>query len=273
MKKLTNEMISKKLFLLDIDGTVGFDDVLLDGAMDFFHRVKEKQGKYVFITNNSTKSISDYVDKFIKMGVDVDETSFITSSYATARYLKEKYREGLIFVVGTASFLQELRSFGLNVTEDIEASIEAVVVGFDNELTYEKIRKACELLETREVDYIATNPDLVCPVGFGYIPDCGAICDFIEKATKKTPLYVGKPNPVIIDMCLQATGFSREETVVIGDRLYTDIACGNNASVDTVVVFTGEAKPEDLEETEFGPTYFCDSIADIYQSLCSIGVL
>ncbi len=266
MKKLGNEMNEKKLFLLDIDGTIGFDSTLFDGAMNFFEIVKKRKGKYVFITNNSTKSISDYVEKFQKMGVDVDKTNFVTSSYATALYLKQRYGEQKLFVVGTSSFLKELKSFGLHITEEKEEDIVAVVVGFDNELTYHKVQMACELLQTRELDYIATNPDLVCPVGFGYVPDCGAICDFLEKAIKRTPLYVGKPNPIIVDMCLETNSFSREQTVVIGDRLYTDIACGLNAKVDTLLVFTGEAKKEDLKDTEFRPTYYCNSIRDIYQS-------
>lgn len=267
MKRLTNEMKQKKLFLLDIDGTIGFDAFLFDGAMDFFEEVKRQQGKYIFITNNSTKSIQDYVDKFHKMGVDVDESNFVTSSYATAMYLKQNYEDKKLFIVGTASFIRELKSFGLIVTEEIENNIAAVVVGFDNELNYAKVQKACELLETRTLDYIATNPDLVCPVGFGYVPDCGAICDFLEKAVKRKPLYVGKPNPIIADMCIENTEFTREQTVVIGDRLYTDIACGINAKIDTVLVFTGEAKEADLQTTEFKPDYYCDSISNIYESL------
>lgn len=272
MIKLSNEMKNKKLFLLDIDGTIGFDASLFDGAMEFFEEIKKQNGKYVFITNNSTKSISDYVEKFLKMGVDVDKSNFVTSSYATALYLKQQYGDKLLFVVGTESFVMELKSFGLSVTEKIEDDIVAVVVGFDNELRYEKVTNACELLETRTLAYVATNPDLVCPVGFGYIPDCGAICDFLEKAVKRKPLYVGKPNPIIVDMCLEQTGFSKEETVVIGDRLYTDIACGINAHVDTLLVFTGEAKEEDLKTTEFKPTFYCDSIADIYDSFHCEGV-
>ena len=268
MKKLSDEIKDKKLFLLDIDGTIGFDASLFDGAKEFFHQVKENGGKYIFITNNSTKSIKDYVEKFTGMGVDVDDSNFITSSYATALYLKQEYPDRKLFVVGTASFIEELKEFKLDITEELEEDVSAVVVGFDNELNYQKVTKACELLETRNVDYIATNPDLVCPVGFGYIPDCGAICDFLDKAVHKKPLYIGKPNPIIVDMSLHTTGYTKEETVVIGDRLYTDIACGIHAGVDTVLVFTGEAKEKDLNETEFPPDYYCNSIADIYQSLC-----
>ena len=134
MIKLSNEMKNKKLFLLDIDGTIGFDASLFDGAMEFFNEVKKKNGKYIFITNNSTKSIDDYVEKFLTIGVDVDKSNFVTSSYATALYLKQQYSDKLLFVVGTESFVTELKGFGLSVTEKIEDEIAAVVVGFDNEL-------------------------------------------------------------------------------------------------------------------------------------------
>lgn len=268
MKELSNELKNKKLFLLDIDGTISFDSTLFEGSMEFFREVEKRQRNCVFITNNSTRSISGYVEKFTKMGVKVDERSFLTSSYASAVYLKEKYQQELLFAAGTQSFIQELREFGIRVTEDKrEAEIKAVIVGFDNELTYQKVQDVCELLETRDVDYIATNPDLACPVGFGYVPDCGAICLMIEQAAKRKPLFIGKPNPLMVEMSMKRFGCSREETVVIGDRLYTDIASGNRAGVDTVVVFTGETKKEDLKDTEFPPSYYCDSILDIYHVL------
>ncbi len=254
----------KRLFLLDIDGTISLDSTLIDGTMEFLNKVREINGKYIFITNNSTKSINDYVDKFKKLQILVDESNFLTSSYVTAMYLKEKFGNDLIFVVGTNSFIEELKSFALNVTEKIDKDIKAVVVGFDNELTYKKIWNVCEILSTMEVEYIATNPDLVCPTGFGFVPDCGAICEMINLAVKKEPLYIGKPNELIVDLSMNISGFSKEQTLVIGDRLYTDIACGINAKVDTAVVFTGEAKMEDIKESVFKPTYCFDTIKDLY---------
>lgn len=267
MEQLNDNIKKKKLFLLDIDGTISFDSTLFDGTLDFMNHVRAVGGKYIFITNNSTKSIADYVDKFLKLGVVVDESNFLTSSYATGLYLKEKYKDQLIFLLGTKSFVEEMKGFGLQVTEQLEDQIAAAVVAFDNELTFDKLVNISQLLQTRAVDYLATNPDLVCPVEFGFIPDCGAICDMIEKATKRQPKYIGKPNGLIVDLALEGTGFTKEETIVIGDRLYTDIACGINGQVDTVAVFTGEVKREDLDHTEFEPTYYCDSIRDIYQRL------
>jgi HAD superfamily hydrolase (TIGR01450 family) len=269
LKLLSKEIQKKKLFLLDIDGTISLGNVLIEGTMNFIDYVNKEKGKYIFITNNSTKSIEDYVIKFTKMGIPVDESNFLTSSYATAIYLKKIYGEQLIFLVGTSSFRMELENFGIRITEQLDKEIVASVVGFDNELNYKKITNICQLLQTRKIDYVATNPDLVCPVPFGYIPDCGAICDMIGKAVNRDPYYVGKPNSTMVDLAIERSGFSREETIVIGDRLYTDIACGINAGVDTVLVFTGEAKLEDLETTAFRPTYYCDSMKDIYHKLTS----
>lgn len=255
----------KKLFLLDIDGTIALDTTLIPGTLDFMNYVLSINGKYIFITNNSTKGIEDYIKKFELFKIKVDETSFVTSSYATALYLRDTYKNKKIFALGTKSFVQELRSFNVNVTEEKEEDIVCAVVGFDNELTYKKVENICELLLTRDIDYIATNPDLVCPTSFGFIPDCGSICEMIRHAVKREPLYIGKPNKTIVEMCLKQTGFTKEETLVIGDRLYTDIACGINGGVDTAVVFTGEATKADLIDTEFKPTYNFQSIKELYE--------
>lgn len=258
---------NKKLFLLDIDGTIALDTKLINGTLEFMNYVLSTGGKYIFITNNSTKSIEDYILKFNKFEIEVDETSFVTSSYATAIYLKEIYKDKKIFVLGTKSFIEELMRFNINVTEDKDEDIVCAVVGFDNELNYKKIENICELLLTRNIDYVATNPDLVCPTSFGFVPDCGSICEMIGNAVKKKPVYIGKPNKTIVEMCLEQTGFTKEETLVIGDRLYTDIACGINAGVDTAVVLTGEATKEDIKYTEFKPTYEFNSIKELYKEI------
>lgn len=254
------KIMGKKLFLFDIDGTVSLDETFFLGAIDFFSRIESNGGKAVFITNNSTRSIADYVAKFTRMGARVDEQSFVTASSATVRVLQKRYAGKKIFLVGTESLRCELLASGVEVTTHIEAGIAAALIGFDDELRYDKLRTLCELLYTQEVDLLATNPDLACPVSFGAIPDCGAICNMVECATGRKSEYLGKPSPEIVHMCLERTGFSAGETLVVGDRLYTDIACGINANVETVVVFTGEAKVHDLESTPFQPTY---AFADI----------
>ena len=170
-------------------------------------------------------------------------------------------------MVGTKSFVRELRSFGLQVTERVEPDVRCVLVGYDSELTYRKTVDACELLCQKEIDFAATNPDLCCPAPFGFVPDCGAICKMISCAAGREPRFIGKPEKGIVKLCLDQTGFSPEETVVVGDRLYTDIACGINGGVDTALVFTGEAKPQDLKHTPYRPTWCFADVRELVQAL------
>lgn len=257
----------KKLFLLDIDGTVCKGNQLFGGVREFLADIKKSGGQFVFITNNSTTSIWDYIKKFEGMGIVTDDTNFVTASYATIQYLKKNYTNELIYVMGTTSFIRELERNNIRVTTDCrDSDIICVLVSYDSQLTYEKIRDVCELLSTREVDYIATNPDLVCPIEFGFVPDCGAICGMLEHAVKRKPFYIGKPEPAMIEEALKVNPFTKEETLVVGDRLYTDILSGYRAGVETALVLTGEATKEDAEQSDYKPDYIFDSIESLYHS-------
>lgn len=257
----------KKYFLFDIDGTLAIDTTLYDGSRELLEYIEKIGGKAFYITNNSMKSRKDYVIKFSNWGIKTSEDQFMTASYATCCYLKENYDGKKIFVVGTPSFIEEMKSFGLRVTTKVEEDVACVVVGFDGTLNYGKIESACELLFRPEVDFIGTNPDLRCPTGYGFMPDCGAICNMISAAVDSKPVYIGKPNAKIAAMCMEQVRASKEEVLVVGDRLYTDIACGLNAGVETAVVFTGEAKPEDLKNTEYKPDYTFENIRGLYEAL------
>lgn len=258
----------KKLFLFDIDGTIAVGNTLFDGSKELLSYIEQIGGKACYITNNSTKSNADYVEKFRDcFGLQTAEEQFVTSGYMTIRFLKEQFAQKKIFVLGTASFIKELKKNDLVVTEEPEADIACVLVGYDSELTYEKLTKICQVLSTMDVPYYATNPDLCCPIDFGFIPDCGAICEMIASSTKKTPVFLGKPSPKVCELCMDRFGFSAEETIVIGDRLYTDIACGINAGVDTCVVYTGEATKEDVIHTKYPPTFAYDTIRQFYEAL------
>ncbi|MBQ6888271.1 MAG: HAD-IIA family hydrolase [Lachnospiraceae bacterium] len=259
---------NKKLFLFDIDGTLALGDTLYDGSRELLSHIASIGGKSYFITNNSTKSGIDYVKKFRdSFHLETTEDLFITSGFMTIRFLKENFADKKIYCLGTRSFVAELQKNGLCVTENIEPDIACALVGFDNELTYRKLEIICEILSTTDIPFYATNPDLCCPVPFGFVPDCGSICGMIENSTGKSPIYLGKPNALVVDLCLKASGFSKEETLVIGDRLYTDIACGINAGVDTCVLFTGEAKKADLETTQYLPAYQFDTVSDLLRAL------
>ena len=254
----------KKLFLFDIDGTVALGDVLLPGAAEFFQEIKESGGQFVFITNNSTKSIADYIKKFRQMGVSTDPQNFVTASTASASWLRQHAAGKTIYTLGTRSLIRELEGHGIRVTTDPDTQdISFVLVAYDSELTYKKLTDTCRILQTRPVTFLATNPDLVCPVPFGYVPDCGSICQMITNATGQVPHYIGKPSTDMVDIALRENPFSKEETVIVGDRFYTDIACGNASGVETVLVLTGEAKKTDTMIHTYSPTYIFDSIKEV----------
>lgn len=260
MRNLRN----KKLFLFDIDGTLAVGDTLYVGSAELLDYIASIGGKSYFITNNSTRSGADYVERFRHaFGLETTEEQFITSGYMTIRFLKEHYADKKIFVLGTGSFVNELRRNGLWVTETAEENISCVVVAYDSELTYDKLVQVCKVLSTTDMPFYATNPDLCCPIDFGFIPDCGAICNMITDSTGKRPTYLGKPSNEVVELCLAQSGFPKEETLVVGDRLYTDIACGINGGVDTCVVFTGEAKPEDMADTAYPATYCFENIKEL----------
>ncbi len=254
-----------KLYLLDMDGTIYIDNQLIDGTIEFLSQIKASGGKYLFLTNNSSKSINDYVKKLSSLGIETTKEDFYSSSMATSSYLLEHYPNKLVFCVGTKSFVLEMKLSGIKITEQIEDGIEVLLLAFDTELTSKKLRDLSYLLTTRDLAYIATNPDLVCPVDFGYIPDCGSISEMLYNATKKRPFFIGKPNPMMIENAMKLTGYSKEETVLIGDRLYTDIASGKNADIKTICVLTGEATLDDIEKSEVKPDYTFGSIKQLFK--------
>lgn len=256
----------KKLFLLDIDGTVSIGEKFIDGAMDFLNYISSV-GKYIFITNNSTKGTDDYIEKFSKMGLKTGPSNFITAVNASVFYLKKNYMGKKIFICGTKSFINELEKNNINYTEKFETDISAVLIAFDSELRYEKIYNVCRILSETNADYIATNPDLVCPAPFGFIPDCGSICSMISAAVKKEPVFIGKPSVLMADMCLEETGYSKDETIIVGDRLYTDILIGVNAKIDTAAVLTGETNSKEIFASDYKPTYIFRSVKEFYEKL------
>ena len=255
-----------KLWLLDMDGTIYMEDRIFDGTLDLLAEIKRRGGLYVFITNNSSKSVTDYLKKVRVMGIEAGEENFFTSAQAAVLLLREKYPWAKVYCQGTASLLRELREGGVKVTEEVEP-VDVVLLGFDLELTSEKLRRTCEILTLQDPVYLATNPDLVCPVSFGYVPDCGSISVMIRNATGKYPTFIGKPEPTMIRIVMEKFGCTKEETVVVGDRVYTDVASGFNAGVTTIGVLSGEAREEDFRNTATPPTYLLNNVREIREAL------
>ena len=254
-----------KLYLLDMDGTIYLDDDLFEGTLDFLEYVKSIVGKYFFLTNNSSKSVDKYVEKLAKLGIASTPEDFLTSTNATVLYLQEK-KHHKIYAFGTMSFKEQLRDGGLPITDKLEEDIDCLCMGFDTELSFQKLEDACILLN-KGVDYIATNPDWVCPTWYGYVPDCGSVSQMLYNATKRMPKFIGKPEPTMALLAMEAAGFAPEETAVIGDRLYTDIACGVNAGITSIFVLSGEGTMEDVEKSDVKPTCIYENIQAIYNEL------
>ena len=237
-----------KLYLLDMDGTIYLDDDLFDGTLDFLEYVKGIGGKYLFLTNNSSKSVDKYIEKLGKLGIASTADDFLTSTNATVLYLQEKnYHK--IYAFGTTSFKEQLREGGLPITDKLEDDIDCLCMGFDTELCFQKLEDACILLN-KGVDYIATNPDWVCPTWYGSVPDCGSVSQMLFNATKRMPKFIGKPEPTMALLAMEKTGFKPEETAMIGDRLYTDIALGKRHGVTAILVYTGETTEKDVEKAK-----------------------
>ena len=257
---------NKKFFLLDMDGTIYLDNDLFDGTLDFLTAVKNSGGKYLFVTNNSSKSTDAYVEKLGKIGIEATEDDFLTSTDATCLYLK-RYEGKKFYVSGTRSFETQLKESGVLTTTELEDDIFGIAMGNDTELTFKKLDDVCRLLTERDMIYIATNPDWVCPTAYGYVPDCGAVAEMINRATGKSPLFIGKPKPEMLLLAMEKFGYSKEETLMVGDRVYTDIASGYNAGVDTVLVLSGEGTKKDAESTDTKPTYVMQDIRELYNKI------
>jgi HAD superfamily hydrolase (TIGR01450 family) len=169
--------------------------------------------------------------------------------------------------MGTESFVKQLKDSGIDVVTDICEGIFGVIISNDNELTFKKLDDVSRLLTEGVEAYIATNPDWVCPTSFGYVPDCGSFAWMLEKATGKSPYFIGKPRPEMLLLAMEKHGYNKSDAVMIGDRLYTDIASGFNAGIDTVFVLSGEGTLSDLESSEVKPTYVLDNIREVYNRI------
>ena len=243
-----------------MDGTIYLDDDVFDGAIDFIKLLIKQNKKYIFLTNNSSKSKLAYIEKLKRLGFPCDVSNIFTSGMAMGIYLKTNYRGKKVYCMGTQNLIDELKLYNVNLVDD---NPDIVVVGFDRELTTQKLEKACKFLDDGAL-FLATNPDWICPIAGGrYVPDCGSMCQMINHATGKTPLFIGKPNPYMIDILSDELKISKDEICVIGDRCYTDIAAGVNAKTYTICVLSGESNMETIEKSDIKPDLILNSIKDL----------
>lgn len=262
-----NEIKSIKLFLFDMDGTLYLGNRLYDFTKELLCEIRKRGGKYIFMTNNSSKSVNDYIKKLEKMGIESCYDDFLTSSQATAYYLKKYHNGAKLYVCGTESLKNELRANGFEITDNLD-NVDVIVMGFDTELTFKKLEDVSKLLLLRkDIPYIATNPDYVCPTEFGSVPDCGSVCDMLYNVSKRKPLVIGKPEALMPILAMDKTGYKKEETALVGDRIYTDIKSGINAGVTSILVMSGETTYDVLEKSTVKPDYVLSSAKEILEKL------
>ena len=260
------ELGMKRLFLLDMDGTIYLDEALFPGTRPFLETVRAAGGRYLFLTNNSSKSVDAYIAKLARLGIPSGREDFLTSVDALIAHLAARQpRYHKCYVFGTASFRSQLAGAGAAVTDRLEEDVDCLLIGFDTELTFRKLEDACILLG-RGVDFIATNPDWVCPTWYGSVPDCGSVCEMLFRAAGRRPLVIGKPEPAMVRLALERTGFAPDQAVMVGDRLYTDIAAGVNAGIDTAFVLSGEGTREDLADSPVKPAWVFEDVAALHRA-------
>ena len=213
---------SCKHFVLDMDGTFYLGNTILPGSLDFLKTLEKTGRDYLFFTNNSSKSPDVYIEKLAGMNCAISRKQIMTSGDVTIEYLNAAYPGKRVYLVGTEALIKSFREGGIDLVED---DPDIVVIGFDTTLTYEKIVKASDYVRAGAV-YLATHPDINCPVENGYITDVGAFCAMISLSAGVGEVKsLGKPNPETVDMAMLRAGWkNRSEIAFVGDRLYTDIA-------------------------------------------------
>ena len=246
-----------------MDGTIYLGKKLLPGAKEFLGLLDARKVKYLFLTNNSSKSAEQYVRKLKSFGIETSEEQILTSGEATALYLHGSHAGSKLYVVGTSSLEEEFLTHDFLIGDQ---DPDIVVLGFDTTLTYEKLWKICDFIRAGK-PYIATHPDVNCPTENGFMPDIGSFMSLIHASTGRWPdKIIGKPHEAMIEAIQQKTGIERNVIAMVGDRLYTDIAMGK-AGICTILVLSGEAKEADIAAAEIKPNFVMKDLSELVIAL------
>jgi HAD superfamily hydrolase (TIGR01450 family) len=250
---------NKHIVFMDLDGTIYLGDNLIEGAYRFLDYLKAKDIHHYFLSNNSSRSKADYVKKLSRLGIRTDVDHILLSTDGVIEFLKGQ-RIKDVYVVGTQSMKDMFMEAGIQVASP---DPKYVVLGYDTELTYEKLCTSALYLQA-EVPLIATHPDLVCPTPQGPVPDVGAMLALYKKATGIKPVKIfGKPNPEMITHVFKKHNVGPEDVVMIGDRIYTDMELAKRVPCDFILVLSGEAQRSDLENLSHTPALVVDTIGEI----------
>jgi len=247
-----------KIIFFDMDGTLYLGEKVFDGSAEIISRLKKKEVKCVFLSNNSSKNRKEYLEKLQILNIPADMDDIFTSLNATILKMKSEGVEK-IYPLGTPAFEDELKENGFVLTDK---NPDVVLLGFDKTINYRKIETAYKHL-VKGVRYISTHPDILCPTEEGFIPDAGSFMAMFEKATGRMPEVVGKPNIGMLSYIMQKHGFAGRDACMVGDRLYTDMQMALDAGVVSVLVLSGETKRNDYEKSGMNIDIVVESVKDL----------
>lgn len=239
-------------FIVDLDGVLRRGESPVEGAQALLDAMED----YLVVTNNSTRTSEMYTEELGRIGLSIPRERIFTSAEATALFLKSKRDYSTAWVIGEKGLTEEVEKVGYTLTEECEC----VVVGLDRALTYQKLEVACVAIR-RGAEFIGSNPDLTFPTERGIVPGCGATLAYLEACTGKSPLVVGKPNRLIVDLALGR--LKDKNAYVVGDRLDTDVLAGVNAGLRTVLVLTGVEDEESVRRSVVKPDFVLRDLREL----------
>jgi NagD protein len=246
-------------YLIDMDGVLVRGRAIVAGADRFIERLKARGAEYLVLTNNPLYTPGDLAHRLQTASLDIPAERIFTSAIATARFLQSQWPSGTAFVIGESGLTEAIHNVGYIITDHAP---DYVVLGETHTYNLELITKAIRLVASG-AHFIATNPDPSGPSEGGLVPACGAMAALIEKASGVTPFFVGKPNPLMMRTALNYLGVHSENTVMIGDRMDTDIIAGVESGIETILVLSGVTHREEVARYPYQPTHIAESVAEI----------
>lgn len=249
-------MKSYKGYLIDLDGTMYRGTEQIAEAAGFINDLRKRNIPYLFVTNNSSRTPAQVADKLRSIGISTEDDQVFTTSMATANYIAEQKKGASVYVVGEEGIIEALKEKGMKLVEEHP---DYLVMGIDRGVNYEKLSKACLAVRNGAV-FISTNGDIAIPTEQGLLPGNGSLTSVVSVSTQVQPIFIGKPESVIVEQALRVLGVPKEETIMVGDNYDTDILAGINAGIDTLLVHTGVTTKERLKQYKEQPTHVVDTL-------------
>ncbi len=246
-------------YLIDLDGTMYRGKEKIESAVRFVNQLASLRIPYLFVTNNSAKTPEQVAETLAAFGVPATPEHVMTSSLATASYIRQQSEHASVYMIGEIGLETALKQQGLTLVDEQKA--DYVVIGIDRKISYEKFADACLAIQRGAV-FLSTNADKKIPTERGFIPGNGALTAVLATATGIEPTFIGKPEPIIIEQALERLNVDKRDAILVGDNYDTDICAGLNAGIDTLLVFTGVTKKADLNHAPRRPTHAVDHLGE-----------